>query len=84
MHSDILKRAVNDAPFREDPARSFTLPARFYLDAGIFQKELETIFYRNWWYAGHVSQLQNSGDYLTSTIGDQNVFVVRDRNGDVR
>ena len=84
MQSDILKRTVNDAPFCEDPARSFTLPARFYLNDSIFQKELETIFYRNWWYAGHASQLQNSGDYLTSAIGDQNVFVVRDRNGDLR
>ena len=31
-----------------------------------------------------MSQLPQSGDYLTTHIGDQNVFVVRDRNDDLR
>jgi len=76
--------ADDDAPFCQNPADSFTLPARFYLDDDIYQKELDAIFYRNWWYAGHVSQLGKSGDYLTANVGDQNVFVVRDRDGDLR
>ncbi len=73
-----------DAPFDSDPARSFTLPARFYTDESVYEAEKKAIFYNSWWYAGHVSQVQKSGDYLTTEIHDQNVFVVRDRQGELR
>ena len=84
MRHDTLTLADGDSPFCQNPADSFTLPARFYIDNTIFENELDAIFYRSWWYAGHVSQLTNSGDYLTANIGDQNVFIVRDRNNDLR
>ncbi len=73
-----------DAPFHSDPAQSYTLPARFYTDDSVFQLEKEAIFYKSWWYAGHVSQLQKTGDYLTTEIHEQEVFVVRDRDGGLR
>ncbi len=73
-----------DAPFSVDPAKSFTLPARFYTDDSVYELEKEAIFFKSWWYAGHVSQVQNSGDYLTTEIHEQNVFVVRDREGELR
>jgi choline monooxygenase len=84
MLTDTLKRGAADAPFCEDPAASFTLPARFYLDDDIYQRELNSVFYCNWWYAGHVSQLSKTGAYLTTKIGDQNIFVVRDRQDELR
>ncbi len=46
--------------------------------------EQEAIFYRQWCYAGHASQLPRVGDYLTMQIHEQNVFVVRDRSGELR
>ncbi len=84
MQPDLLTRTDDDAPFCENPADSYTLPARFYLDEDIFQKEQDAIFHANWWYAGHTSQLAGNGDYLTCAVGDQNVFVVRDRTGELR
>lgn len=80
----MLRRSDADAPLCADPARSHTLPSRFYLADEIYQKELDTVFFHGWWYAGHTSQLARVGDYLTAGIGDQNVFVVRDRNDDLR
>ncbi len=74
----------NDAPFREDPAQSFTLPARFYLDESIYKLEMEKIFKRSWWYAGHASQLPDVGDYLTTNIDEQSIFIVRDRENNLR
>ena len=84
MNLQRLKLQAGDAPFCSDPSQSFTLPARFYLDDEIYHREQESIFFRNWWYSGHVSQLQRAGDYITTEIGNQSVFIVRDRQDELR
>ena len=81
MNMPVLRLQDGDSPFRKDPSKSFTLPARFYHDAGIYELEKDAIFYRNWWYAGHVSQLEKPGCYITAQIHEQNVFVVRAKDG---
>jgi len=73
-----------DSPFHDDSEKSYTLPARFYTDYSIYELEKDAIFYKSWWYAGHVSQLPKTGDYLTTQVHQQNVFVVRDREGELR
>jgi len=84
MDNKILNRQAGDSAFCRDASESFTLPARYYLDDDIHQAELNNIFYRQWLYAGHASQLTKSGNYLTTEIGDQSVFVTRDRDGELR
>lgn len=74
----------SDLPFTADPKQSYTLPARFYTDATIFEKEKAAIFHRTWHYAGHVSQLAEPGCFITTRIHEQNVFVARGRDGEVR
>ena len=73
-----------DLPFDQDPEQSYTIPSRYYLDAAIHEQEKEAIFYRNWWYAGHQSQLQEPGRYLTVQVCEQNIIVVRDKSGELR
>lgn len=84
MNKQNIHRQPDDAPFRENPTESYTLPARYYLDDAIHAMELDAIFYRQWWYAGHVSQLGKEGDFLTACIGDQNVLVTRDKDAQLR
>ncbi len=60
------------------------MPARFYLDDDIFDREKAAIFYRSWLYAGHASQLSKPGDYITTMIFEQNIFVVRDNSSALR
>jgi len=84
MSAVALKRRSEDSPFDPNPERSFTIPSRYYLDADIHQQEKEAIFYRNWWYAGHQSQLGQAGCYLTVKICDQNIIVIRDKSGDLK
>ncbi len=81
MTSPILRLREGDAKFCMNPAESFTIPARFYTDPEIYQMEKEAIFYRNWWCMGHKSQVSSAGQYLTAQIHEQNVFVVRGRDG---
>ncbi len=73
-----------DEPFHTDPARSYTIPARYYQDHDVYEREKNNIFFCNWWYAGHISQLTNPGDYLTTQIHEQNIFVVRDHSNELR
>lgn len=73
-----------DLPFDQDPEQSYTIPSRYYLDAAIHEQEKEAIFYRNWWYAGHQSQLQEPGRYLTVQVCEQNIILVRDKSGELR
>jgi hypothetical protein len=48
-----LKSSSSDIPFARDPEHAYTIPARYYLDSDIYQREKEAVFYRNWWYGGH-------------------------------
>ncbi|HSF93504.1 MAG TPA: aromatic ring-hydroxylating dioxygenase subunit alpha [Thermohalobaculum sp.] len=84
MNAPLLQRRAGDQPFRADPKTSYTLPARFYTDPGIYEAEKPAIFYRTWHYAGHVSQVSQPGSYITTRIHEQNVFVARGRDGELR
>ncbi len=60
------------------------LPARYFNDPAIFSKVREQVFFRTWQYAGHISQLSTPGDYLTLTLLDQDIVVLRNREGLLR
>jgi choline monooxygenase len=70
-----------DQQLKEDPTTSFTMPARWYLDPEIFEREKEAIFYRNWHYVTHRSALAEVGDYATLRIADESVLVIRGKDG---
>ena len=78
-----IKKQSGDMPFYAQPERSFTMPARFYTDSDIYELEKESIFYKNWIYVGHISQLKNPGDYFTSTIHEQNIFIIKSKTGEL-
>jgi carnitine monooxygenase subunit len=60
------------------------LAPHYYTDADIFRQEKEKIFFRTWQFAGHLSQVANPGDYFTFRICDQNLFVIRSIDGELR
>src|SRR5262245_11424064 len=71
-------------PLHAEPAKSYTLPGWAYTDAPQFEREREAIFNRSWHYAGPLSSLANPGDYLTAGILDQNIIVIRGKDGQLR
>jgi Rieske 2Fe-2S family protein len=56
----------------------------FYTSDAIFDLEKERIFGRDWFLAGHVSEIGECGDYLLFDLLEDSVIVCRDIEGDVR
>ncbi len=80
----VVAKQSGDQSFCREPGRSFTMPARFYRDAGVYEMEKEAIFYNTWHYAGHASQVQEAGQFITTRIHEQNVIIIRDGSGELK
>ena len=50
-----------------------------YTDPGLFQAELEKIWYRTWVFVGHESEVPEPNDYVVKAIGPQSVIMTRDK-----
>jgi len=68
--------------YSTDPVLS--LSARYYTDPAIYRRELDGLLSSTWQYAGHISQLQNTGDYFCFEVAEQNLFCVRDESNAIR
>lgn len=58
-----------------------TLPAEWFYDSGHFQRELRTIWQREWLCAGREEDWARPGAYRRLRVGDQQVIVVRAEDG---
>ena len=56
--------------------RGESLPARWYTDPGITEREIAKVFRKSWNYVGPLSQLKEIGDYVTGYAGGVPVAVV--------
>jgi hypothetical protein len=57
---------------------------KYFNDRELFQRIVETVFYRNWLLACHSSELSKPGDFLTLEIYDQDIIITHTREGDIR
>jgi phenylpropionate dioxygenase-like ring-hydroxylating dioxygenase large terminal subunit len=65
-------------------ALHYTLPSRDYTAPEVFEAEKTRIFHRTWQFAGHLEALREPGDYVTCAVAGQDLFVIRDRDGELR
>lgn len=63
-----------------DLVRADSVHKRVYTDPAIFELEMERIYGQAWVYVGHESQVKSTGDYVTTSIGNQDVIMVRKSN----
>ena len=75
---------ILEKPITNKAETSFTLSREYYTDPNVYELEKKKIFYRTWQYVAHKSVLANVGDYVTVKICDQNVFVIRSGDGELR
>ena len=55
-----------------------------FVDEAIYRLEQERIFARAWLYVGHATQLPENGSFLSTTMGEDAVIIVRDKTGRLR
>ncbi len=61
-----------------------SLPQPFYTDPDFFDFDLTAIFARSWLFVGFEVELGKPGDYLSLTIGQWPILIMRGRDGTVR
>jgi len=61
----------------------YAIDSYFYRSHLVYARELEHLIFRSWLYAGHISELPRSGDYLLFEIGEDSVIIVRDADGEI-
>jgi phenylpropionate dioxygenase-like ring-hydroxylating dioxygenase large terminal subunit len=57
------------------------LPAHYYTDSEIFERELKNLWRSTWQMVGRVEDIPHPGDYFTCTLGEEPILVVRDMAG---
>ena len=82
--ADLRRAIAGEERVAADPENSYTLAARYYVDADIFEREKEAIHYRSWQPVCPVSELSEIGSYVTYNLLDQNVMVVRGGDSELR
>lgn len=60
------------------------LPGRYFTDPQIYGRELKTVWRSTWQWVGRSEDLPNSGDYLSCTLGEEPIFVIRTTGGELR
>lgn len=61
-----------------------TLPAWWYVDPSVWQRERRAVFGREWLFVGHRQRLSAPGDYLACDIAGWPLVVVVDDGGELR
>jgi phenylpropionate dioxygenase-like ring-hydroxylating dioxygenase large terminal subunit len=61
-----------------------SLDAHYYTDPEIFQIEQSGLLSRTWQFAGHVSQVENVGDYFAFEMAGESLFCIRGRDDVIR
>lgn len=77
--------AIEEASWSvEDQEAGYALPARFFYDAAVFEKEKSKIFFKSWHLVAHINELHDPGSFVTHGIFEQSVLVVAGRDGVIR
>ena len=56
----------------------------FYTDPEIFQRDLETVFHREWLFAIPACEIPKAGDFVTHQVGAYALILVRGGDGEIR
>jgi phenylpropionate dioxygenase-like ring-hydroxylating dioxygenase large terminal subunit len=71
----------NPAVLRAALDRGEALPAHWYTDPAITEREIALIFRKSWNYIGPLAELATPGDYITGEVGNVPIVVVRHDSG---
>jgi Rieske 2Fe-2S family protein len=59
------------------PPTAFTLPAKYYTDPGLHQREVDLLFRRMWVCVGRFQELPERGSFIARHLAGDSLFIVR-------
>jgi len=59
------------------PDTAFTLPARYYTDAALFERELEVFYRRMWIGVARLEEIPQKGAWMTRVIAGDSIVILR-------
>lgn len=84
MALDAEQRSLFTDIADEDGRHPHSMPGWYYADPALFEAEKKRVFAAGWVAVGHASEIAKPGMYMTVTIGDEPVIIMRDRDGSIR
>src|SRR5581483_10020868 len=61
----------------------FSLPQSLYTSTDAYELDLKAIFQRSWLQVGIEGEIPHPGDYLTYSVGNDSIIVLRNAHGEV-
>ena len=84
MPSDLDTRRLASKARIADVATAKTLPAYYYTDPAVLDLEKRELFFKTWQFACFAQELADPGSFVTMSIFDQEVFLVRGADDQIR
>ncbi|OYD23693.1 Rieske 2Fe-2S domain-containing protein [Oceanimonas baumannii] len=79
-----LEQKIRTAVEADPQTGHYRCDRSVFTDQELFGLEMKHIFEGNWVYLAHESQVENPGDYYTTTVGRQPVVITRTKDGELR
>ncbi len=76
-----FSRRVQDQCWVDEAAA--TVSRQVFVDDGVFQQEMDRIFFRTWGFLCHETEIENAGNFVIRRLGSAQVVVTRDDQGTV-
>jgi len=74
---------TDEVPVYSSDGLAEALPASAYLDEKHHRREIEQIFFREWFCVGREEQISETGDFLHVSVAGERVLVIRDRDNSI-
>ncbi len=65
-------------------AEAYTIPASWYIDPRVADRERQVVFGKTWQQVGRLDQVAEPGDFLTATVAREPIVVVRGADKQLR
>lgn len=79
-----IKNYRNTPKAIRDLIREKEVHKDLYINEELFQLEMEQLFANTWIYVGHASQIPNKGDFYSTTVGTEEVVMVRHTDDSIK
>lgn len=83
VRSPINIEEFNKSYFQQEADEVYALPAECFTSEEFFQFELNAVWKKQWFCVGRANDIPKAGDFFTFDVGDDALFAIRTREGEI-